>query len=73
MTNDIIETENILTTLYNKKQDVILDDIPVDLREDFIAFFTGKTFTLKNNIPHFHFHDFEAWFKKVVYHKGITA
>ena len=55
---DIIDIENILTILHNKKKDAILNDIPIDLREDF-TFLTGKTFTLKNNIPHFHFHDFE--------------
>ncbi len=70
---DIIDIERTLTLIYNKKQDVVLDDIPVDLREDFTSFFTGKTFTLKNKIPHFHFHNFEEWFKKVVYYKGITA
>ena len=70
---DIIDIEKILTILYNKKKDVILNDIPVELREDFTSFFTGKTFTLKNNIPHFHFHDFEEWFKKVVYSQGVTV
>ena len=70
---DIFEIEKTLTTLYNNKQDVVLEDIPFDLREDFTAFFIGKTFTLKNSIPHFHFHDFEEWFKKIVYYQGITA
>jgi len=70
---DIIEIEKTLTILYNKKENVVLNDIPVDLREDFTFFFIGKTFTLQNRIPHFHFHDFEEWFKKVVYYKGITA
>ena len=70
---NIFEIENTLTTLYNRKQDVVLEDIPAELRQDFTSFFTGKTFTLKNSIPHFHFHDFEEWFKKIVYQKGITA
>ncbi|MEM6737097.1 MAG: hypothetical protein AAGG68_27570 [Bacteroidota bacterium] len=69
---DIIQIENILTTLYTQKQDVTLDDIPVDLQKDFTSFFIGKTFTIKKNIPHFHFHDFEEWYNKVVYLEGIT-
>ena len=69
---DLVKIEKQLTFLYSKKRDVTLSEIPSELQEDFQTFFIGKTFTIKNKIPHFHFHDFRDWFNKVVYSKGIA-
>ena len=69
----VFEVEKQLTALIRRKKEVTLEEIPHALQEDFRFFFIGKTFTLRENIPHFHYNDFQEWFNKVVYREGITV
>ena len=67
------EVHKQLFVLLKRKSLVKFDEIPEELQDDFKLFFIGKTLTIRNGIPHFHYHDYKEWYKKVVYREGITA
>lgn len=73
MGNDIIEIAKNLTELKSSKKGIYIEQIPKSLRTDFMTHMIGKTHTLIENRPYFHYHDYLDWYNKVVYTTGITS
>lgn len=61
---DIEEINRTLSSLVERKEDLLLEEIPELLRQDFSNFMYGQTITRRNGKIYYYYNDFLKWIWK---------